>query len=299
MSSMEELEGKEVFAARQISKASTTFGSVLTVLGIFAVLTPLFTGIAATLMVGALLLAAGCAEVIFAIRAQSLGKGVLRFLFGGLGVLAALVIFATPLASLGTLTIVLGVFFLAAGLTDLTLAWKLRQEEGWAWLLFSGTVSLAVAVFVIAQWPLSGTWAVGLYIGIRMLMHGWVLMAVGRTSQEALTVLQDTRIEMLERHGRERARALQETQAILADHTAMLLALDNELRKKISASEVDPAIAELNRDLGEARKRLQDAISATKDTWDKTQDEANAAFRELMRKAEETTGRLKGELGIK
>jgi uncharacterized membrane protein HdeD (DUF308 family) len=258
----------------------------------------MFTGVAVTALVGMLLLAAGIVEVIFAFQADSFGKGVLRFLFGGLGVLAGVVVIATPVASLGVLTIVLAAFFLASGGIDVVLALKLRPDEGWVWMLLSGIVSVALGALIALQMPVSGLWAVGLYVGVRLLMHGWVLMALGRTGQESLTHLQDTRIEMLERHVRASAQILQETQAVLVDHTAMLLALDSELRKKVSTSEVDPAIQVLNRHLGEAREQMQAVASATKESWDATQQEANAAFEKLRDSAAEATQRLKQELGI-
>jgi uncharacterized membrane protein HdeD (DUF308 family) len=245
-----------------------------------------------------LLLIAGIVELLFAFRAESFGKGVLRFLFGGLGVLAGIIIIATPTESLGILTFILAVFFVAGGVIDIFLALKLRPEEGWGWTLFSGIVSLTLGGLIIGQWPVSGIWAVGLYIGVRMLMHGWMLMALGRTGQEMLTYLQDTRIEKLERHVRAGARAIHEAQAQLADHAAMLLTLDNELRKKISTSEVDPAIRELNQKLGEAREQMQTLTSATRETWDKAQNEANAAFEKVQKSAAEITKRLKHELGL-
>lgn len=287
-----------MLAARQVSRASIAFGAVLSVLGVFAVLAPLFSGIAVTVLVGMLLLTAGVIEVIFAFKADSFGKGVLRFLFGGLGVLAGMVIFATTARSLGVLTIVLAVFFVAGGIVDIILALKVRSEEGWGWMLASGIVSILLGVFIISQWPVSGLWAVGVYVGIRMLMHGWVLMAVGRTGQDALTLLQDTRIEMLERHIRAGATGLQRTQAMLADHTAMLLALDSELRKKVSSSDVDPGIAEMNEKLKAAREWMRRADEATTEAWDTTQKEANVAFEKLQHSSAELAEQLKRELGL-
>ena len=298
MNDIETLGSTEMFLSRQASKASTAFGAVLTVLGIFAVLAPMFTGIAVTVLVGMLLLGAGIFEILFAFKAGSLGKGIMRFLFGGLGILAGVVIFATPPESLGVLTLVLAAFFLIGGVIDLILALKLWPDEGWGWMLFSGIVSIVLGGLIIGQWPISGTWAIGLFVGIRMLMHGWMLMALGRTGQETLTYLQDARIEMLENHVRDGARALQETQAALAEHTAMIFALDTELRKKVSSSEIDPAIRDLNQKLGEARKQMQAAASATKESWDKTQNEAKAAFETLQESASEITRRLKHELGL-
>lgn len=298
MNDINKLGHTEMFVARQASKASIAFGAVLSVLGIFAVLAPLFTGVAVTVLVGILLLVAGIVEIVFAFKAGSFGKGVLRFLFGGLGVLSGVIIMATPGTSLVVLAYVLAVFFVAGGLLDIVLSLKLRPEEGWGWMLFSGVVSVVLGGLIIGQWPVSGAWAVGLYVGIRMVMHGWMLMALGRTGQETLTYLQDARIERLENHVRYGARALQETQAALAEHTAVIFALDTELRKKVSSSEIDPAMRDLNQKLGEAREQMQAAASATKESWDKTQNEAKAAFEKLQKSATEITKRLKNELGL-
>jgi hypothetical protein len=125
-----------------------------------------------------------------------------------------------------------------------------------------------------------------------------MLTSLGSAGQQALTHLQDTRIAALERHLRSGSEALQQTQVALADHAAMLLALDNELRKKVSSSEIDPAIVELNQKLGTARVEMQKAAQATKQTWSKTQDKASAAFEKLQQSASEITRRLKGELGL-
>jgi DNA anti-recombination protein RmuC len=133
---------------------------------------------------------------------------------------------------------------------------------------------------------------------VRLIVQGAMLTSLGRAGQQALTHLQDTRIAMLERHLRSGAEALQQAQVVLADHAAMLLALDNELRKKVSSSEIDPAIVEMNQRLGKAREQMQKAAEATKESWSKTQQEANAAFEKLQQSASEVTKRLKNELGL-
>jgi uncharacterized membrane protein HdeD (DUF308 family) len=287
-----------MLAAREGSKASIAFGAVLCVLGIFAVMAPLFSGIAVTVLVGMLLMMGGVFEVIFAFKAGSWGKGILVFLFGGLGVVAGAITLMTPMRSLGALTIVLVAFFVAGGVMDIVLAFKARPGQGWGWMLFSGIVSVVLGGLIMAQWPLSGVWAVGVLVGMRVLVHGWMLMALGRTGQEALTYVQDTRIEMLERHMRAGAEALQQTQAALADHTAMLLAFDNELRKKVSAGEIDPSIRELNQKLKQARAHMETVRSATQEAWDKDQQESNVVFAELQKNAAEISRRLKQDLGL-
>jgi uncharacterized membrane protein HdeD (DUF308 family) len=290
------LASTDVFVARQASKASVAFGAVLTVLGIFAVMAPLFSGIAVTVMVGILLMMGGIVEILFAFKAGSFGKGIVIFLFGGLGVAAGVIILVTPLRSLSFLTIILAAFFVVGGIMDVVLALKVRPVEGWGWMLFSGIVSVILGGLIIAQWPLSGTWAVGVLVGIRVLIHGWMLMALGRTGQEVLTHVQDTRVEALERHIRPMAKALQEIQVILVEHSAVLLTLGAELREKVGDSEVDPLIRDLNVMLGEARESMQHIKDVKSEVWDAAQNEANTAFEKLHRIASEITDRLKQEL---
>lgn len=295
---VEVVKGEDMLVAREASRDNIVFGALILVMGIFAVMAPIFTGIAVTFLIGMLLIFAGIVEIFSAFKTGSFGKGVLKFILGGLGILAGIIIMATPIESLGFLTIVLIVFFVASGIINIILAFKLRPVEGWGWVLFSGIVSIILGILIVAEWPVSGLWVVGLYVGIRMIMQGLMLMGLGRTEQVALTNLQDTRIEMLENHVRYGALALQETQAVLVEHTVLLLALGNELQSKVSASDVDPAIKELNEKLGEARKQFKEVSSATKKTWDKVQNESNAAFKKLQTNIAEVTKELKKKLDL-
>lgn len=130
-------------------------------------------------------------------------------------------------------------------------------------------MTLLLAVFLIAEWPVSGLWAVGIYVGVRLLLHGWMLMALGTAGKDALSYLRDQRLAALEGHVRAGLTALQETQIVTVANTAMLLALDNELRQKVSTEEVDPALRKLNDELSEARTKMERAASATAEIIEK------------------------------
>lgn len=257
--------------ARQQSRASLVFGIVLVSLGVFAIMAPLFSGITTAVLVGMLLVAGGVVEGIFAFKAPSFGKGLLQFLFGGLAVVAGVLVLSQPGRGLGALTIILAVYFIASGIVDIVLAFKLRPEDGWGWALFSGIVTLLLAALIIWQWPASGIWAVGIYVGVRLLLHGWMLMALGTAGRDALTYLRDQRLASLEQHVRAGLSSLQETQVVMVAHTAMLLALDNELHKKVATEDVDPAIRKLNAELSEARTRIERAAAATQDALEALQ----------------------------
>lgn len=271
-----------VIAGRQASRTSFVFGAIISMLGIIAVMTPLFTGITFSVFLGFLLLTGGILETIFAFQAPSFGKGVLVFLFGGLTIVAGFFLIAVPDRGLGALTWVLAAYFVAAGIVDIVLAFKIRPEEGWGWTLSSGIVTIALGAFIVWQWPVSGLWAVGVYVGIRLLMHGWALMALGITGRDVMAGVQEERMEILEARVRVGIEALQQAQVALAVHTVALLALGDEVSQKVSAGEVDPAIRDLNTRLGEARNFLKDVADEGFSAWDAAQRQAVQSFDALQ-----------------
>jgi uncharacterized membrane protein HdeD (DUF308 family) len=272
---------------------------MLVALGVFAVMAPMFTGVATAFLVGLLMVAGGIAETIFAFKAPSFGKGVLAFLFGGLTLVVGLYLVAAPDTGLGVLTFVLAFYFFGAGIVDLVIAFQLKPDDGWGWTLFSGIASILLGGFIIWQWPVSGLFAVGLYVGIRLLLHGWALMSLGVLGGDTLAAAQEQRLEVVESRVRAGIEALQETRVALAVHTAMILALDNELRKKVSSEEVDPAIRDLNTRLGEAREKMEQVKEASYEAWEAGQQEAERAFDSLQESVAEAAERLRSELGVK
>lgn len=127
-----EVSGSDLLLmARQQSRASIAFGVMLVSLGVFAVMAPLFSGIATAVLVGMLLVAGGIVEVIYAFQAPSFGKGVLRFLFGAVTIIAGVLMLSQPGRGLGALTMILIAYFSASAIVDVMLALKIRPEEGW------------------------------------------------------------------------------------------------------------------------------------------------------------------------
>jgi uncharacterized membrane protein HdeD (DUF308 family) len=269
---------------------------MISMLGIIAVMTPLFTGITFSVFLGFLLLTGGILETIFAFQAPSFGKGVLVFLFGGLTIVAGFFLIAVPDRGLGALTWVLAAYFVAAGIVDIVLAFKIRPEEGWGWTLSSGIVTIALGAFIVWQWPVSGLWAVGVYVGIRLLMHGWALMALGITGRDVMAGVQEERMEILESRVRVGIEALQQAQVALAVHTVALLALGDEVSQKVSAGEVDPAIRDLNTRLGEARNFLKDVADEGFSAWDAAQRQAVQSFDALQDSITAAAERLSRDL---
>jgi uncharacterized membrane protein HdeD (DUF308 family) len=284
--------------ARLESKNSIAIGVLLAILGMFAIMSPVFSGISTTFMVGALLFVTGVFETVFAFKQDSFGKGTLKFIFGGLSIAAGIALFAVPAEGMGVLTIILIAYFFAAGILGIIVAFQVKPAEGWEWIMFNAVITILFGILVIANWPVSGVWLLGFYVGLKILLIGFVFILTGRTGQEALRHLQDSRIEMLETYAVEGAQVMHELQVALLEQAALIAALGKELKGKVSSSDVDPAMKELNKDLGEAREFMKDVKSTTMEAWDKLQDESREDIEKLKKKADALTKDLKEALGL-
>ena len=94
--------------------------------------------------------------------------------------------FAHPIMGLGFLSLLLAIFFFAEGAWKIILAIQVRPSRAWGWSLLDGVVAVVLGCVIVAEWPISGAWAIGLLVGINMLFSGWaVLMLAAKVRSEA------------------------------------------------------------------------------------------------------------------
>ena len=95
-----------------------------------------------------------------------------------------LIIVARPLLGLATITMVLMVYFLLDGVTTVATGWRMRPEPGSGWMIFGGATSILLGILLMAKWPLSGAWAVGVLVGIRLVMRGSSMIAMSAVGRQ-------------------------------------------------------------------------------------------------------------------
>ena len=167
---------------QQISENAGTsrfLGVALLVLGFLSLLSPMIPGLAVAFLVGILLLAGGALRTLYAFRAPSFGNGMLAFLFGVISIAGALVMLFHPLLGLAVVTIFLAIYFFVEGICEILLALQIKPINGWAAILVSGVLSLLLSFMIWSQWPVSGLWAIGVLVGVKLLMGGAEILAIG------------------------------------------------------------------------------------------------------------------------
>lgn len=150
-------------------------GVLLVVLGTIALGSSVVMTQAAMVVAGWLLIFGGVMEVTHACASRGWGGFFLDLLTGLLYVAVGFMVVANPGATAVALTLVIAMFLVFGGLFRVVTALVVPfQNRGW--LLLHGAVDLLLGIAIWRQWPLSGLWVIGLFVGIDMLLNGWTLI---------------------------------------------------------------------------------------------------------------------------
>jgi uncharacterized membrane protein HdeD (DUF308 family) len=179
------MSAEAVHPLRDVGRRSGTLliveAIVLLLLGGLAIFMPLLAGIATTIFLGWLLLLAGIVGLISTFGSRGLPGFVWSLISALLALGAGILLIAAPVRGLFSVTLVLIAFFLADGLMSVLFALSHRSQlvGRWSWMLASGLVTIALAVIILLGLPSSATWALGIIVGVDMVMAGSSLLAFG------------------------------------------------------------------------------------------------------------------------
>lgn len=156
------------------------FGLALIVLGIAAVARSVTATVASMLFFGWVLVGACGIEAAQAVLvghwAGFFHHLVAAILFG----VAGFLLVTRPVLSAEVATMLIAVFFLVGGLFEVFgSVWV--ALPGWGWQVADGVITFVLGLLVLAQWPASGLWVIGLFIGIDLIFYGaaWIALAMG------------------------------------------------------------------------------------------------------------------------
>jgi uncharacterized membrane protein HdeD (DUF308 family) len=155
------------------------FGLALVLLGVLAIVRSVAATVVSMLFFGWLLLFAAGIEVVQAIMVGKWAGLFQHWLSAALfGVLGALIIWR-PLVTAEILTLLIGAFFLVAGAFQLITPFVISLPE-WGWHALNGLITFVLGILILAQWPVSGLWVIGLFLGIELVFYGaaWVAVAL-------------------------------------------------------------------------------------------------------------------------
>ena len=158
-------------------------GVVTAIAGFLTIASPLAAGLGVAFIVGVAMTIAGVARTVGAFSAGSFGQGALAVIGGILSFVAGVIIAARPGLGLEVLSLMLGAYLLVDGVSGAVLAFHVRPQKGWGWMLFSAALSVLLGFLLLRDWPLSGMWAVGTLVGMNLIFSGAALASVGSAAR--------------------------------------------------------------------------------------------------------------------
>ncbi|MBS0224354.1 MAG: HdeD family acid-resistance protein [Proteobacteria bacterium] len=156
------------------------FGVISLIAGVIALGSVVVATASAVIIVGVMMLLVGVVEIVAAFGVRSWGRFAFWLLLGALYVVAGLICLQNPFAAATILTLLLGIALIVSGLLRVFLATQMKHGTPWGWVVFSGLLSFLLGIIIVAHWPVSSFYVLGMFLGIDLIFigSGWIAMGL-------------------------------------------------------------------------------------------------------------------------
>lgn len=154
-------------------------GVALLVCGLLALGNMILATFAVVVFAGWMMIISGVIEIVHGFRMQTWGKFFLEVLVGVLYVVAGVFVLMAPPAAAAVLTLIARAAFAASGIVRIIMAFQMQSGTPWIWVALSGAVTTLLGALVLAQWPYSGLYVLGLFFGVDLVFAGIGWIGVG------------------------------------------------------------------------------------------------------------------------
>ncbi len=100
---------------------------------------------------------------------------LIPLILGVISIIAGCIILKNPFVGAFTITLFLAFLFIVQGVIRIIVALSKRFDH-WAWFLASGILSVILGALILYQWPWSGLYIIGMFVGIDLIFNGWALL---------------------------------------------------------------------------------------------------------------------------
>lgn len=154
-------------------------GIILSVLGLFVIAHAFTATIFSVFLLGVILMAGGVIQIVESFWAERWSGFFFSLLVGLLYLVTGFLCATKPGLSAVSLTLFVASFCFVAGLFRMIASVWYRFDH-WGWVFFNGLITFLLGWMIFADWPVSGLWVIGLFLGIDMLLAGitWVLLSL-------------------------------------------------------------------------------------------------------------------------
>jgi len=163
-------------------------GVIMTILGVLAVVWPQISTVAVDVYVGWLFLVSGAVGLVTIFFVPTVSAFLWSLLTAALTLFVGILLLWHPVEGAISLTLVLIAFFIVEGIFQIAASLGYREAfpDSWGWMLASGIADLALAAVIIAGWPGTASWALGLIVGVNLITSGIAITMVAITGRHVV-----------------------------------------------------------------------------------------------------------------
>jgi len=183
---IEQIQTAMVTSLREHWRLFLVEGIILVILGLAAIVIPPIATLAVELLFGWLFLFSGIAGAITTFMMRDAPGFWWSLVSAILAIAVGVVMLLWPLSGVLTLTLLLITFFVIEGVASIMFALEHKRELSgrWGWMLASGIIDLILAAIIIAGLPGTAAWALGLLVGINLVIGGTALIGMALHARE-------------------------------------------------------------------------------------------------------------------
>ncbi|WP_435332899.1 HdeD family acid-resistance protein [Haloarchaeobius sp. TZWWS8] len=167
-------------------RALVGVGIVMALIGLLAIVFPIASSFSLAIVFGAALVVGGFVNVAHAFSAKRWQGFVWQTLLAIVYGIAGILVLANPVLGMTTLTLLLVAYLVVSGLVEIVMGLQLNGQPRWLWLVASGVIGLLLGLMLLAGFPSTAAWAVGLLFGANLLVSGISLIAVAMGTKKLL-----------------------------------------------------------------------------------------------------------------
>jgi len=161
----------------KFSKYSKITGVIFVILGLIGILEPAFMTLATVTFVAWLMMFAGFMAGYFTYISDK--RDTLGWLKSFVLIGIALFMIFYPMSGVGTVGMLLAIYFFMDAFAGISLALSMRPAQGWIWWMINAIFSLLIGVLFIVGWPFTSLYLIGLLVGFSLFFDGISLLVTG------------------------------------------------------------------------------------------------------------------------
>lgn len=161
-------------------------GILLVLLGAGVISSAFYATIFTMIILGVFLLCGGVVQIFQAFLARRWTGFFLSLFLGILYIVTGFICLTKPAEAAIGATFLIAALCFVGGLFRMITSLVLRFEH-WGWVFFNGLITFILGVLIYSQWPVSGLWVIGLFVGIDLILSGWTWILLSLSAQNRLS----------------------------------------------------------------------------------------------------------------